>query len=179
MKHVFPVFSMACVAFFTILLSTTNTGCKKGDDGAKGDTGTANVMYSSWIDVGFTPVVDGSDTIAWTAQMDAPKITKTILDSGTVKVYVNVGTSASPAVFPLPLADFAYGLAGGVQNINLYFTVGKINLYGTQDGGTEGSGTTKSWQYRYVIIPGGVHIGRSAVNWNNYDAVKSYYGIPD
>jgi hypothetical protein len=178
MKHIFSGFSIVCVALLVIFLST-NAGCKKGDDGAKGDTGTANVMYSPWLDVDFSPVVDGADTIAWTATIDAPKITKQILDSGTVKVYFNAGTSTTPAVFPLPLADFAYGLPGGVQNINLYFTVGKINLYATQDGGTEGSGSTKSWQYRYVIIPGGVPTGRSVVNWNSYETVKSFYNIPD
>ncbi|THU39914.1 hypothetical protein FAM09_08445 [Niastella caeni] len=179
MKHVFSVLSVTCIAFFTIFLSTTNTGCKKGDDGAKGDTGTANVMYSSWLDVNFDPAVNtAGDTVAWTAEITAPKITKTILDSGTVKVYLNAGTAASPAIFPLPIADFYYALTG-VENLNLYFTVGTINLYATQDASTFTSSGAKSWQYRYVIIPGGVHTGRSAVNWNNYEAVKDFYNIPD
>ncbi len=180
MKHVFSVLSVTCIAFFTIFLSTTNTGCKKGDDGAKGDTGTANVMFSSWLNVDFAPTLNNAgDTVIWFATIPAPKLTKGIIDSGTVKVYVNVGTAADPFVFPLPLADFIYGLPAGVQNINLYFTVGNIELYSTQDAGTETSGGQTSWQYRYVIIPGGVRAGRSAVNWNDYEAVKKLYNITD
>lgn len=180
MKHVFSVLSVACVVFFAVLLTSTSTGCKKGDDGAKGDTGTANVMFSPWQTVLFDPAINTTtgDTIAWTATMAAPKITKGVLDSGTVKVYVNVGTAADPAVFPLPLADFAYGTTG-VQNINLYFTVGNIEMYATQDAGTITSGGQTSWQYRYVIIPGGVPTGRLDANLNNYEAVKRMYNIPD
>ena len=68
MKHVFSVLSVTCVAFFTIFLSTTNTGCKKGDDGAKGDTGTANVMFSPWLDVDYAPTLNNAgDTVIWFA----------------------------------------------------------------------------------------------------------------
>src|SRR5687767_1319043 len=103
MKHVFSVLSVTCIAFFTIFLSSTNTGCKKGDDGAKGDTGTANVMFSKWETVIFDPAVNTTtgDTVAWTGTLPAPKLTKGIIDSGIVKVYVNVNTAADPAVFPL------------------------------------------------------------------------------
>lgn len=176
MKHVFSIFSITCVAFFTILLSTTNSGCKKGDDGAKGDTGTANVMYSAWIDVTFTPAINtAGDTVAFTATIPAAGITKAIIDSGVVKVYLNAGTAASPAVFPLPITDY-YALT--VDNLNLYFTVGNINMYATGDASTgPNSSGVKSWQYRYIIIPGGVKTGR--VDWNNYETVKSFYNITD
>jgi hypothetical protein len=44
------------------------------------------------------------------------------------------------------------------------------------DPGTFGSGN----QYRYVIIPGGIPNGRmAAVNYNDYEAVKAYYQLPD
>jgi hypothetical protein len=175
MKHVFSVLSVTCIAFFTIFLSTTNTGCKKGKDGAKGDTGTANVMFSKWQTVIFAPAINNAgDTVAWTGTLAAPKLTKGIIDSGTVKVYVNTGTAADPFVFPLPLADFVYGLSG-VRNINLYFTVGNIEMYSTEDAGTITTGGQTAWQYRYVIIPGGVPTGRSeTVDWNNYPAVQKY-----
>jgi len=178
MKHVFSVFSVACVAAFTLFLSTTGSSCKKGDKGDKGDTGTANVQFSNWLDVTFTPAKNSNgDTVAWTATLNAAAITKTILDSGTVKVYVNAGTAASPAIFPLPITDL-YALSG-VENLNLYFTVGKINLYATDDASTFTSSGAKSWQYRYVIIPGSKNIGgRVNVNYNDYDDVIRKYGIP-
>lgn len=178
MKHVFSVLSVTCVAFFTIFLSTTNTGCKKGDDGAKGDTGTANVMYSPWTDVDYAPTLNNAgDTVIWFATMAAPKLTKAILDSGTVKVYFNVGSSADPLIFPLPITDF-YALIG-ISQLGVYFTVGNIELYCDLDAGTFTSGGVKQGQYRYVIIPGGVPTGRSAVNWNDYKAVQKLYNIPD
>jgi hypothetical protein len=180
MKQVFSVFSVTCVAFFTLFLSTTNVSCKKGDDGAKGDTGTANVMFSGWFDVQFEPGKNNAgDTVIWSAEINAPKITKGILDSGTVKLYVNVNPSSNPAIFALPLTDY-YGLTG-VENINMYLSEGKINLYATQDASSVTQGGVKYWQYRYVIIPGGVKIpnGRSATSLEDYNAVKQFYNIPD
>src|SRR3982751_4790145 len=108
MKHVFSVLSVTCIAFFTIFLSTTNTGCKKGDDGAKGDTGTANVMFSPWLDVQFEANTNAAgDTVYYySATIPAPKLTKAILDSGTVKVYLNYGSPADQLIFPLPITEF-------------------------------------------------------------------------
>jgi hypothetical protein len=178
MKHVFSVLSVTCIAFFTIFLSTTNTGCKKGDDGAKGDTGTANVMYSPWLDVDYAPTLNNAgDTVIWFATLPAPKLTKKVLDSGVVKVYVNIGSAADPLIFPLPITDL-YALTN-ITQLGMYFTVGNIELYCDIDAGTVTSGGVKQGQYRYVIIPGGVPTGRSAVNWNNYAAVQEYLGIKD
>jgi hypothetical protein len=177
MKHVFSVFSVACVAAFTLFLSTTGSSCKK-EKGDKGDTGTANVRFSAWQDVTFAVVKNNAgDTVAWTATMNAPAITKTILDSGVVKVYVNVGTATNEAVFALPFTDY-YALTG-VQNLNAYFQVGKIQMYATEDASTYQSSSGKSFQYRYVIIPGSVSTGRSAVNYNDWKAVKQYLNITD
>ena len=178
MKHVFSVLSVTCIAFFTIFLSTTNTGCKKGDDGAKGDTGTANVMFSPWLDVDYDPTLNNAgDTVIWFGTIPAPKLTKAILDSGVVKVYINIGSSADPLIFPLPITDL-YALTN-ISQLGMYFTVGNIELYCDIDAGTVTSGGVKQGQYRYVIIPGGVPTGRSAVNWNDYKAVQKLYNIPD
>lgn len=176
MKQVFSVLSVTCVAFFTIFLSTTNVSCKKGDDGAKGDTGTANVMFSKWLDVTFEPRTNtNGDTVLWLAEIDAPQLTKGVLDSGTVKVYLNIGTVTDQIVFPLPIADFYYA-AAYIESLNLYYTPGKISLYASQDAGTVTSAGQTYYQFRYVIIPGGVPTGRMA---NDYQGVKSYYNIPD
>jgi hypothetical protein len=181
MKHVFSVFSVACVVAFTLFLSTTNSACKKGDKGDKGDTGTANVQFSNWFDVTFAPAKNtNGDTVAWTATVNAPAITKTVLDSGTVKLYVNAGTATNPAIFPVPFTDI-YALSG-VQNLNVYYTVGKINMYASEDASTFTSSGNKSWQYRYVVIPGSKNIGgrastNSAANVD-YDEITGRYGIP-
>ncbi|HUP12404.1 MAG TPA: hypothetical protein VM187_09340 [Niastella sp.] len=169
MKQVFSVLSVTCVAFFTLFLSTTNVSCKKGDTGPKGDTGVANAIYSPWINVSFEngAIVRPGDTVA-VATIDAPKITKEVLDKGTVKVYINLGTAAEPNIAPLPFFE-----PTGYYWVNADFSVGKINL-------------TSTWYadfsapYRYVIITGTVPSGRAAtVDYNDYNAVKEYYKIPD
>jgi hypothetical protein len=98
-------------------------------------------------------------------------------------VYLNAGTASQPAVFPLPFTDLFYAQAFlGIQTFNIFFTVGKINMYASEDASSFTGSGGKSWQYRYVIIPGGVNIGgrqKGPVDFNNYEAVKQYYKIPD
>ncbi|HET7896127.1 MAG TPA: hypothetical protein VFL47_00610, partial [Flavisolibacter sp.] len=95
---------------------------------------------------------------------------------GEVRVYLNAGTAASPAVVPLPLDYFLFGLV-----LSPYYQVGKINLIASDDAGTfTNTAGQKAWQYRYILIPGGTPSGRVAsINWNNYNEVKAYLGLKD
>ncbi|OQP51853.1 hypothetical protein A4H97_27000 [Niastella yeongjuensis] len=169
MKHVFSVLSVACVAFFTLFLSTTNVSCKKGDTGPKGDTGVANAIYSPWIDVQFTDgaLVRPGDTVA-VATIPAPQITKDVLDKGLVKVYANFGTAADPNIVAIPYLE-----PTGYFWVNANFEVGNINLSSSWD-------ADFSAPYRYIIITGTVPTnGRQNVNWNDYNEVKKLYNIKD
>jgi hypothetical protein len=61
----------------------------------------------------------------------------------------------------------------------MYFTSGKIELYATDNGSTyTNTSGVKQWQYRYILVPGGV-TARSAINWNNYQQVKDYLELKD
>lgn len=166
MKQVFSVLSVACVAFFTLFLSTTNVSCKKGDTGPKGDTGVANAIYSAWTNVTFSgAVLQTGDTVT-TATINAPKITKDVLDKAEIKVYANLGTAAAPNVVPIPYLDLIYGFWINID----YIEVGKIHLM---------SNVNATLPYRYLIITGSVPARVAAVNWNDYNAVKKLYNIPD
>jgi len=153
-----------------------------GATGPKGDTGTANVIYSPWLDVTYAPdtVHIGSviDTVAWTASITATKLTQTILDRGEMKVYFNWGTQTTPDVAPLPLFDifFTNGLI-----INPEFLLQRIDLFSNFNASTVTSGGQKYFQYRYILIPGSVagRLSKPAVNWNNYNEVKAYLGLTD
>ncbi|MBN8790038.1 MAG: collagen-like protein [Terrimonas sp.] len=154
----------------------------KGDKGDQGDP--ANVFYSDWKDVTFDPETATTngvlDTLAWSATLSAPLILEEVLTAGDIKVYLNAGTAASPAVFALPITDL-YALTG-VLNINLYYTVGEITFYSTEDASTfTNNNGDKAWQYRYIVIPGSTAVGRkaSAVDWNDYNAVKKYLNLKD
>src|SRR4051794_7007506 len=105
------------IALFTASLMFTSCGKdgdvgpagSKGDTGGagpagpKGEQGTANVIYSDWLDVSF-----GSEPkfppVYFTA-IDAPKLTADVLSTAEIKVFVNFNTAEDPLVTPLPYID--------------------------------------------------------------------------
>lgn len=152
-----------------------------GPAGSKGDTGTANVIYSPWLDVTYAAdtVHIGSviDTLWWLAHITANKLTQTILDRGEIKVYMNWGTQADPDIAPLPLSDvFFVGLY-----INPEFLLQKIDLYSNFNASTFTQTGQKHLQYRYILIPGSVagRLSKPVIDWKNYNEVKAYLGLPD
>jgi hypothetical protein len=168
------------LSVLVLLVSLLFTACKgkdgtngtNGTNGANGAPGTANVMYSAWLDVTFA--LNTTDSLYY-ATITAPKLVDSILQKGTVMTYVNAGTAAAPVIFPLPYTDLVSFLF-----IDVAYTPGKINLSSDGNISTTTSSGSKVQQYRYVIIPGGVATGRMAtVDWKNYAAVKEYLGIKD
>lgn len=189
MKHMF----LRCTSVLLLSAGLFFTACKKGDTGPqgekgekgdKGDTGgtgaagkpgTANVIYSAWQDVTFNAV----DTGVYAATITAPKVVDSIVQKGEVKVFWNINNAGNATVVSLPYTD-----AGLVFGVALHITplvkVGNIYLQATHNVSSFTSTTSndKVWQYRYVIIPGGV-AARSAVNWNDYKQVQQYLGLKD
>jgi hypothetical protein len=183
-----------CLTLFTslLLIALVFTQCKKGDvgpagatgpagpQGPKGDTGTANVIYSAWLDVAFTAdtVHNGSviDTIGYFANITANKLTSAILSGGEMKVYLNLGTAANPDVVPLPFFDVYSGIS-----VTPDFLPQRIFLYSNADASTVPQSGQKFLQYRYILIPGSVPSGRllKPVDLNKYNEVKAFYGLPD
>lgn len=151
-----------------------------GAQGPKGDTGTANVIYSAWLDVVYAPdtVHIGTlvDTVGFFANITAPKLTAAILNSGEMKVYFNFGSTASADVVPLPFFDVYSDLS-----IAPDFLLQRIFLYSNANASTVTQAGVKRFQYRYILIPGSVPSGRvmQTVDWNNYNQVKAYLGLKD
>lgn len=131
-----------------------------GQQGNPGPVGTANVIYSDWLSYDLKA---GIYYALYYARIDAPKITQAILDKGDIKIYV----SSSGQVWPLPypqMPDFSYR-----------FSIGVIDLFSPIDWDTY-----SGYKIRYILIPGSVHAkGSATVDWNDYDAVKRRYNIPD
>jgi len=94
-----------------VVITLIFTQCQKGDvgpagptgptgpagsTGPKGDSGTANVIYSPWLDVAYAAdtIHSGAiiDTIGFYATITAAKLTNAILTSGEIKVYLNLLT---------------------------------------------------------------------------------------
>lgn len=137
----------------------------KGDQGDQGEIGTANVIYSQWLDVTFE---DGIGVIP------APKLDSAMLNGGSMKVYVNVGTEEDPLVVSLP-TSLGNGENAPIQ-ITPFFMLNNIVLSSNYNvsTGLDNEGN-KTFIYRYVLIPGGTNA--VGVNWNDYGQVKKFVGI--
>lgn len=177
---------LSCLLAATVLIGA----CKKGDPGppgekgdkgdpgaqgatgSKGDPGTANVLYSDWLDLGYS--VDQATGVFFT-QIDEAKVTDDLLSKGEIKVYINLGSAAQKIVSPLPF------VSGDVQ-ITPGYAPGLIELDANVDASTvtDPASGKKFRQYRYVLIPGGAHVRMDKqINWNNYEEVKNYLGLKD
>lgn len=152
-----------------------------GSTGPKGDTGTANVIYSAWLDVvyiadTFRSTGNVLDTAGYYTNITAAKLTNAILTSGEIKVYWNAGTPTAPVVLPLPYSDLVYDFI----SIQPAFYLNRINLYATDNYGTFTQNNLKYNQYRYILIPGAVPgFAAQPVDWNDYNKVKAYLGLKD
>lgn len=151
-----------------------------GSKGDKGDNGTSNVIYSDWLDVGFSPDTihtsgGGIDTIGYYADIEAPKLDVNMLTTGDMHMYVNINTADDPVIAPLP-----YAAENGVIIRYLAFT-GVFEIYSNIDPGTQQDNNgVKYQQYRYVLVPGGSAARmKNVVDWNNYAAVKAYLKLKD
>jgi len=145
-----------------------------GQDGAQGETGSANVIYSDWIDSGFeNDITDGFDAF----NIDAPEITQEILDTGIILVYAR---STTNTIYQVPVTFY------GFLNESYFFRI--INA-GTLNIGVEGIGTNNIGEpflndvFRYVIIPGGQQTtGKQTppdYTKMSYDEIAKLFGIKD
>jgi hypothetical protein len=162
-----------------------------GPQGPQGDPGTANVIYSEWLDFTYsafdtihTPSGTGFtvDTVTYQGDITAAKLDSTILANGEIKVYFNFGSSAQPDVVPLPwIFPFDNGFSGTAY-LTPDFFVGGIEITSNIDLSTARVtllNGVKSGQYRYILVPGGTGARALRPNWKDYNAVKAFYGIKD
>ncbi|WP_299435718.1 hypothetical protein [uncultured Aquimarina sp.] len=147
---------------------------EQGPQGDQGEPGTANVMYSDWIDSGFeNDITDGFDAF----NIDAPEITQEILDTGTILVYAR---STTNTIYQVPVTFH------GFLNENYFF---RVITAGTLNIGVEGIGINDIGEpflndvFRYIIIPGGATINnsKSLEDFKNmsYEDITAILNIPE
>lgn len=136
-------------------------GCSgsDGEVGPKGDTGTANVIYSGWISTPFS----GSGS-TYTASLSVPKLTQEMLDKADIRVYWSEGGR----VLTLP---YAQTLSGTSYTVHQRFYLGRIDFVANYSISTQ--------SFRYVIIPGGESARKKSLSQMSYEEVKSLYNMPD
>lgn len=142
----------------------------KGDQGEKGDPGTANVIYSDWIDfdLGTTPRTFSRFDIV------NEVFTSEVVNTGSVLVYSRAEVDGDVAVqLPLALGNKSYYF-GVLAEDNILAIIGRsINgdpeLFDELD------------QVRYVIIPGGIPVGGRQKGYASmtYEEITALFNIPD
>ncbi|MDB5157407.1 MAG: hypothetical protein JWR50_2114 [Mucilaginibacter sp.] len=139
----------------------------------QGPAGTANVEYSGWnYATNFRDTTADASSLH-AADLVAPKLTQSILDNGQVQVYFTFGGG----VYTLPYTSNA----GGKLSIMSYLPrLGHFIITRFTADNTNSVALSTLLQYRYIIIPGGVHVATiNHVDLNDYEAVRKYYRIKD
>lgn len=151
----------------------------QGPQGAQGPAGTANVIYSAWLNFPASSPGYMSSGAEKTWTFGAPRVTQEVLDKGTVLAY----GKATNDVYSLPLTEI---FEGRLESYSIVWTLGVIRFYRKYAGAGSAPASFTSSSYagftafRYVIIPGGIPAGRqAAIDYNDYEAVKKYYNLPD
>ncbi|HVS92914.1 MAG TPA: hypothetical protein VHE59_12815 [Mucilaginibacter sp.] len=155
----------------------------RSNRGDRPNGGTVNVVYSDWI----TPSIYTKSTVFGVTHFDAiitaSSVTQNILDQGTVLVYAKLdgySTTIWPAnqVGQLPVA-LTYQLSSTtyVDNWSASATVGNIQIDFTNDLNYY-NGISNLHQFRYIVIPGGVHT-LGSIDPKNYNQVKQALHLPD
>lgn len=146
----------------------------RGPQGEQGPPGTANVIYSDWETLRHPvrdTIIDGS--YLKVTEIVAPKLTSTILNDGLVMVYWRFNNT----IYALPYTS----RSGGVENtMDFRLRTQKIFITRFTHDNSGNADINPSYEFRYVLIPGGVEAAaRAGVNLNDYGQVKMAYNLRD
>lgn len=166
-----------------VALTVTISSCKKtetGPVGPKGDAGTANVIYSDWVNTNpwqtsTTSTGDGKSTFYF----DIPnsQLSQDQLDKASVMVYAKFinDPDGTDAVKGLP--SIYYNLGGATTQYRFQYALSLTGIRVICDVLPAGSPSANN-KVRYVIIPGGVAAGAVVKTDNSYEAICARYNIP-
>lgn len=148
--------------------------------------GTANVLYSSWIDIEW----DSESAYGATMELPDSRITDEFMNTGIVKMYLKAKISSSILVYPLPYIEsehelgFSFGDFNS-QNVNFRGILLRLAALDNQQIDQSTIDAFAEPQVRYVLIPGGTSLstkaktGYTPIDLDNYEQVKRYFGIRD
>jgi hypothetical protein len=145
-----------------------------GPQGEKGDPGTANVIYSAWMDVEWNGI---NDPEYKTMKIEEPLLTSEFLDKGGVTLFfIRAVEDDVTVVLPTPYQLGNVHLFGAAQIVSGVSSVGLVAS--STDGSTISESMFAGLEVRYVLIPGGTLTTGGRIDLS-YESVKSQYNIPD
>lgn len=144
-----------------------------GADGAQGEPGTANVIYSDWIERNFIVGVAAESNIMGLGVFDETELNP---DTDVVLVYGRKTTGSSPDNLGIYQLPYNFSAQNEYYGFGLFEVTGGTGIQvrvNTTDGGS--NLFTFFDDFRYIIIPGGQADG-SAAALAQYKSM-SYEGI--
>jgi hypothetical protein len=154
------------------------------------------VIYSSWYTDGTFSPTWGDTTLTFVGVVTraikaAPGITASIIDQGLVLAYIKGTPVVEPQLLPWTLSGANIGYPGRTFQLNYIPQPGKLFYYFNDiiTGGAAGFGGTGGFEFRYILIPGGVAGGRftsgpaagysiQQIKSMSYQQVTSIFNIP-
>lgn len=158
-----------------LLLSIVALGCE-GPVGPPGPPGYDANVGSFTFEFDIDDVVINGNVAS--AQYDVPSITASVVEDGAVLVYFrdqNTWT-ALPYTYgvespDLPAVDYtvSFGYAFDRQFLELFYeaSTDAVDL------------TEQPDRLIKVVVIDGVGLGKTGVDWRDYEAVRNYFGLPE
>jgi hypothetical protein len=117
-----------------------------GASGADGAPGTANVLYSSWMPMNMSNIIDANADTTYYQNFTANAITSDILSTGTIITYLQtVDANGNTLIFNAATA------------LTESYYVGDIFVQSFPPAANNSAGFNYAgYNYRFVVIPGGV-----------------------
>ncbi|MGD1946729.1 MAG: hypothetical protein ACFB0A_10840 [Croceivirga sp.] len=160
-----------------------------GEDGADGEDGNANVFFSEWFDADWNERDDPALKIMRIPAEDLP-VANSVLRLSFIAVYTRqFGTSS---IYQMPTSgrwedsvEYSYTFGGPILASGNFDGI-RITLQSTDDDLTETQyAGFRGNRFRWVIIPHSSSVSSKNGNsileldYSDYEAVKSFYTIPD
>lgn len=149
----------------------------QGEQGPEGPPGTANVIYSDWMNIAWNLTDNATFKQMY---IEEPRVVEEdFIENGTLLMYFKLEVPEGIVTAPLPFTngtDYLTFLAADVPGENVEGIV--VRLEAT-DGTTDVQSDWNDYQFRYVMVPGGVPAKMGDGFLKDYSAVKEYYGLPD
>src|SRR5690625_1403601 len=161
-----------------------------GPEGPQGEPGTANVIYTEWINIGFSGSQGsiprsprsylGRNYTAY--EFEIPELTQEIIDQGTVLVYMKMGPrNVNGLITQLP---FTLGNTDGTTDSTIYITYtltnGLVRVLSQYLDTNTAFNMVETTDFRFVLIPGGTAAAYSFDSDDvEYERIVKRFSIPE
>lgn len=155
---------------FSILLISLSVGCKK--EGPPGKDGNANVKSSTLTFSNWT--WDGTAGVEYSyADFTWGEITQEIANTGSVFVYVSNGNGGW---IPLPRTIYPNNSYSQSQRYVYYVNGFRVIV---QDSDLTQPVNLGTWTIKVVAVASSARQLNPDLDWNNYNAVKERFNLPE